>query len=86
LVVENFAPGAMARMRLGYEVLRELKPAIILVSLSGYSQTRPYSRFVSYGRMLSAQSVRSLVSGYESGQPCETGITYGDPNSGAFGV
>ncbi|MBV8771759.1 MAG: CoA transferase [Deltaproteobacteria bacterium] len=86
LVVENFAPGVMARIGLGYEMLRELKPDIIMVSLSGYGQTGPYSRFVSYGGLLGAQSGLFSVSGYEPGQPCETGITYGDPNSGAFGT
>jgi crotonobetainyl-CoA:carnitine CoA-transferase CaiB-like acyl-CoA transferase len=86
LVVENFAPGVMARMGLGYEVLREIKPDIIMVSLSGYGQTGPYSRFVSYGGLLGAQSGLFSLSGYEAGQPGETGITYGDPNSGAFGA
>ncbi|MBV8359896.1 MAG: CoA transferase [Deltaproteobacteria bacterium] len=86
LVVENFAPGVMARMGLGYEVLCELKPDIIMLSLSGYGQTGPYSRYVSYGGLLGAQSGLFSVSGYESGEPAETGITYGDPNSGAFGA
>jgi crotonobetainyl-CoA:carnitine CoA-transferase CaiB-like acyl-CoA transferase len=86
LVVENFAPGVMARMGLGYEVLRELKPDIIMLSLSGYGQTGPYSRFVSYGGLLGAQSGLFSVSAYDNTQPGETGITYGDPNSGAFGA
>lgn len=86
LVVENFAPGVMARIGLGYEVLREFKPDIIMVSLSGYGQTGSYSRFVSYGGLLGAQSGLFSVSGYETGQAGETGITYGDPNSGAFGA
>src|SRR5689334_4966006 len=86
LVVENFAPGVMARIGLGYEVLRELRPDIIMVSLSGYGQSGPYSRFVSYGGLLGAQSGLFSLSGYENGQPGETGITYGDPNSGAFGT
>jgi crotonobetainyl-CoA:carnitine CoA-transferase CaiB-like acyl-CoA transferase len=86
LVVENFAPGVMARMGLGFEVLRELKPDIIMLSLSGYGQTGPYSRFVSYGGLLGAQSGLFSVSGYDDSQPGETGITYGDPTSGAFGA
>jgi crotonobetainyl-CoA:carnitine CoA-transferase CaiB-like acyl-CoA transferase len=86
LVVENFAPGVMARMGLGYEALREVKADIIMLSLSGYGQAGPYSRFVSYGGLLGAQSGLFSVSGYETGQPGETGITYGDPNSGAFGA
>ena len=86
LVVENFAPGVIGRMGLGYEQLRELKPDLIMLSLSGYGQTGPYSRYVSYGGLLGAQSGLFSVSGYASGEPGETGITYGDPNSGALAV
>jgi crotonobetainyl-CoA:carnitine CoA-transferase CaiB-like acyl-CoA transferase len=86
LVVENFAPGVIARMGLSFDVLREIRPDIIMLSLSGYGQTGPYSRFVSYGGLLGAQSGLFSVSGYETGQPGETGITYGDPNSGAIGA
>jgi crotonobetainyl-CoA:carnitine CoA-transferase CaiB-like acyl-CoA transferase len=86
LVVENFAPGVIGRMGLGYEQLRQLKPDLIMLSLSGYGQTGPYSRYVSYGGLLGAQSGLFSVSGYTSGEPGETGITYGDPNSGALAV
>jgi crotonobetainyl-CoA:carnitine CoA-transferase CaiB-like acyl-CoA transferase len=86
LVVENFAPGVMTRLGLGYERLRAVKPDLIMLSLSGYGQTGPYSRFVSYGGLLGAQSGLFSVSGYTSGEPAETGLTYGDPNSGALAV
>jgi crotonobetainyl-CoA:carnitine CoA-transferase CaiB-like acyl-CoA transferase len=86
LVVENFAPGVFNRMGLGYETLSKVRPDIIILSLSGYGQTGPYSRYVSYGGLLGAQSGLFSVSGYASGEPGETGITYGDPNSGALAV
>jgi crotonobetainyl-CoA:carnitine CoA-transferase CaiB-like acyl-CoA transferase len=84
LVVENFAPGVIERMGLGYQKLREARPDIIMLSLSGYGQSGPYSRYVSYGGLLGAQSGLFSVSGYVAGEPGETGITYGDPNSGAL--
>ncbi|MBV8055004.1 MAG: CoA transferase, partial [Deltaproteobacteria bacterium] len=65
---------------------RKSKPDIIMRALSGYGQTGPYSRYVSYGGLLGAQSGLFSVSGYTSGEPGETGITYGDPNSGALAV
>ena len=86
MVAENFAPGVIERMGLGYETLRKIKPDLIMLSLSGYGQTGPYSRFVSYGGLLGAQSGLFSVSGYATGEPGETGITYGDPTAGAFGV
>ncbi len=86
LVVENFAPGVISRMGLGYEKLRQVKPDTIMLSLSGYGQSGPYSRYVSYGGLLGAQSGLFSVSGYRTGEAGETGITYGDPNSGALAV
>jgi crotonobetainyl-CoA:carnitine CoA-transferase CaiB-like acyl-CoA transferase len=84
--VENFAPGVIGRLGLGYEALRERRPDLIMLSLSGYGQTGPYSRYVSYGGLLGAQSGLFSVSGYSGAQPGETGITYGDPTAGAFGA
>ena len=42
MVVENFRPGVMARLGLGYEAFAGRNPAIIFVSSSGYGQTGPY--------------------------------------------
>lgn len=86
LVVENFAPGVIRRMGLGYDALHELRPDLIMLSLSGYGQTGPYSRYVSYGGLLGAQSGLFSVCGYSNAKPLETGFTYGDPNAGAFGA
>lgn len=43
VVVEGFRPGVMERLGLGYAVLAERKPAIVLCSISGYGQTGPYA-------------------------------------------
>jgi len=48
VVVQNFAPGTIERMGLGYDVLKGLKPDIIYAALSGYGQTGPYSKRASY--------------------------------------
>ena len=48
VVVQNFAPGTMERLGLGYDVLKEVKPDIIYAALSGYGQTGPYSKRASY--------------------------------------
>jgi CoA:oxalate CoA-transferase len=58
VVVQNFAPGAMERLGLGYDVLRELNPKIIYAALSGFGQTGPYSRYGSYA------VVAEAISGY----------------------
>ena len=48
VVVQNFAPGTMEKMGLGYDVLKSIKPDIIYAALSGFGQTGPYSERASY--------------------------------------
>lgn len=43
IVIENFRPGTMARLGLGYEVLREVNPAIVCTAISGFGQYGPNS-------------------------------------------
>ena len=49
LVMENFSPGVMERLGLGYPVLREIKPDIIYIAMSGYGATGPERDRISYG-------------------------------------
>src|SRR5262249_39387002 len=49
VVTENFAPGVMERLGLSYDRLREVKPDIIMIALSGYGGTGPLSPYISYG-------------------------------------
>jgi crotonobetainyl-CoA:carnitine CoA-transferase CaiB-like acyl-CoA transferase len=84
VVVENFGPGVIDRMGLGYEVLRRYRPDLIMVSMSGYGRTGPYARFVNYGPQLGAQSGLLSVTGYPGDRPREAAVAYSDPASGLF--
>jgi crotonobetainyl-CoA:carnitine CoA-transferase CaiB-like acyl-CoA transferase len=84
VAVENFAPGVIDRMGLGYEVLRRHKPDLIMISMSGYGRTGPCSGFVNYGPQLGAQSGLLSVTGYPGDRPREAAIAYSDPASGLF--
>ena len=86
IVMENFAAGVMDRMGLGYEVLRAIKPAIIMISLSGYGATGPEKDYVSYGPPQVALSGMSSLTGYQGGPPLQAGFSYGDPNGGIHGT
>ena len=86
IVTENFAGGVMDKMGLGYEVLRAIKPDIILISLSGYGATGPEKGYVSYGPPQVALSGMSSLTGYKDGQPRQAGFSYGDPNGGVHGA
>ena len=84
VAIENFAPGVIDRMGLGYEVLRRHKPDLIMMSMSGYGRTGPCSRFVNYGPQLGAHSGLLSATGYPGDRPREAAIAYSDPASGLF--
>ena len=82
VVVENFATGVMERLGLGYERLRELRPDIIMASISGYGHTGPQASYMGYGPAIVPLSGLASLNGYAGGPPEEVGISYGDPTGG----
>ncbi len=84
VAVENFGVGVIDRMGLGYDVLSRYKPDLIMISMSGYGRTGPYSRFVNYGPQLGAQAGLLSVTGYPGDRPREAAVAYSDPASGLF--
>ncbi len=86
IVVQNFSAGAIDRMGLGYEVLRQVKPDIIMISICGYGQTGPERQYMGYGPASVPLAGISSLSGYRGFGPAEVGISYGDPNAGIFGA
>lgn len=86
IVTENFAAGVMDRMGLGYEVLRGLRPDVIMIALSGYGATGPDHDKVSYGPAQVPLSGMSSVTGYQDFPPMHVGVSYGDPTGGLFGA
>ena len=71
VVLENFRPGVMARLGLDYPQLREVKPDIIMVSLSSNGQTGPEARYAGYAPMFAALGGLGWITGYPDGPPVE---------------
>jgi crotonobetainyl-CoA:carnitine CoA-transferase CaiB-like acyl-CoA transferase len=82
VVVENFATGVMERLGLGYEVLAERNPGIILASISGYGQTGPYRDYMGYGPAIPPLTGLSAATGFVGGGPSEVGVSMPDPTAG----
>lgn len=87
VLVENFRPGVMARLGLGYDVVRSTRPGIVYASVSGYGQVGPGS-----DRPATAQAVHAL-SGYDlalqryqpfAAKPGSTGLFVADALAGAL--
>jgi benzylsuccinate CoA-transferase BbsF subunit len=86
IVVQNFSAGAIDRMGLGYETLKQIKSDIIMISICGYGQTGPERQYMGYGPASVPLAGISSLTGYRDLGPAEVGISYGDPNGGVFGA
>ena len=71
LVLENFRPGVMDRLGLGYDVIHQVKPDVILVSLSSNGQTGPERSYAGYAPMFAALGGLGHLTGYPDGPPVE---------------
>ncbi|MEL7155403.1 MAG: CoA transferase [Actinomycetota bacterium] len=78
VVVNNFRPGAMERMGLGYERLRALQPEVILVNLPGAHRHGPWAVRSSMGNILMAASGFNMLTGFDHERPRGIGIAYPD--------
>lgn len=87
IVVQNFRPGTMERLGIGYDVLKELNPKIIYAALSGFGQTGPYTARPSFAPIAEAMSGHSRLTGDEvdvNGPPIEMAQAVGDLAPGLF--
>ena len=79
VVVENFSPGTMARLGLGYDDLQAINPGIVMVSGSVYGQTGPMAQEWGVDGTGGALSGRTYLTGYAGGDPVIPGaVPYGD--------
>ncbi|MBW2091902.1 MAG: CoA transferase [Deltaproteobacteria bacterium] len=86
VVFENFAAEVMEGLGLGYEQLKEIKPDIIMISMSGMGHTGPYREFISYGPTLQALSGLIYLTGFPNRDPAGPGFSYSDFAGGWAGV
>lgn len=87
VVIQNFRPGTMERLGLGYDTLRELNPNVIYAALSGFGQTGPYAQRPSFAPIAEALSGHSRLTGDgvdPDGPPIEMAQAYGDLGPALF--
>ncbi len=78
VVVENFTPGTMEKLGIGYEQLKERKPNIVMVSGSVFGQTGPFSREWGIDSTGAALSGRVHMTGWPDRDPVVPSVVYGD--------
>ena len=84
IVVENFRPGVLDRLGLGWDVLHARNPRLIMGSISGFGQTGPYSSRGGFDLMTQAMSGLMSVCGPADGPPHRLPIAISDVGAGMF--
>ncbi len=78
VIVENFRPGTLEKWNCGWEQLSVLNPRLVLVRVSGYGQTGPYSQRAGYGGIGEAMGGLRYIVGEPDRPPSRVGISIGD--------
>ncbi len=84
IMVENFRPGTLEKWNLGYDVLKEINPGLILVRVTGYGQSGPYASRAGYGAIGEAMGGLRYVVGSPDRPPSRMGISIGDTLAATF--
>ena len=83
-LLENFRPGTMERWNLSYEELKKINPGLIMIRVSGYGQTGPYSKRAGFGAVGESMGGLRYVCGDPATPPSRMGISIGDSLAATF--
>ncbi|MET4721463.1 crotonobetainyl-CoA:carnitine CoA-transferase CaiB-like acyl-CoA transferase [Bradyrhizobium japonicum] len=86
VVIENFKPGSLEKLGLGWNVLSKLNPDLTLVRISGYGQTGPYRDRSGFGAIGEAMGGLRFTTGDPDSPPARVGISIGDSLASLHGV
>jgi len=86
ILVENYRPGAMKRLGLGYEDIRAVNPRLVYTSISGFGQTGPWADRPGFDLMAQAMSGVMSVTGYPGGPPVKAGVPVADIGCALFAI
>ncbi|MFN7950668.1 MAG: CoA transferase [bacterium] len=86
VVVENFGPGVMNELDLGYETLRTVRPDLVMFSMPAAGLTGPLKDIRTYGLSLTSTTGLDSLVGYLGGPPIPVENAFSDPLNGIFGA
>ncbi|MGE0226809.1 MAG: CaiB/BaiF CoA transferase family protein, partial [Acetobacteraceae bacterium] len=82
VMIENFAPGAIERLGLGYDVIKAINPSIIFCQIKGFGTGSPFEKGLAFDMIAQACGGLMSITGEEDGPPCKPGATIGDTGTG----
>ena len=84
VLMENFRPGAMARLGLDYEAVRARNPRVVMCSVSGFGQTGPYAQRPALDVIVQGMGGMLSITGEPGGGPVRPGASIGDITAALF--
>ncbi len=86
MLIENFRPGTLEKLGLGWDELHQLNPRLVMVRLSGFGQTGPLREQPGFGAVGESMGGLRYITGFEDRPPVRTGISIGDSIAALWGV
>ncbi|MAH00887.1 MAG: formyl-CoA transferase [Pseudomonadales bacterium] len=86
ILIENFRPGTLEKLGLGWDTLHALNPGLVMVRLSGFGQTGPQKDQPGFGAVGESMGGLRYITGFEDRPPVRTGISIGDSIAALWGV
>ena len=86
IVVENFRPGVLEKLGLGWEALSALNPGLVMLRLSGFGQSGPMAMQPGFGAIGESMGGLRYVTGFADRPPVKTGISIGDSIAALWGA
>jgi len=84
VIVENYRPGVVQRLRIDYETIKAINPKIVYVSISGFGQSGPWAMRPGFDLMAQAMTGVMSVTGYPGGKPVKAGVPVADIGCALF--
>lgn len=86
VVIENYRPGTLEKWGLGYDVLSEINPRIVMLRITGFGQTGPYSHKPGFGTLAEAFAGAAHITGFPDRPPLLPAFGLGDSTAGLAGA
>lgn len=86
ILVENFRPGTMEKLGMGYEEIEKRNPRLIYAAISGFGHSGPYSKKAAYDMLAQAMGGVMSITGEPGRPPVRVGTSVGDITAALFGT
>lgn len=86
ILVENFRPGTMEKLGIGYEEIKKRNPRLIYAAISGFGHSGPYSKKAAYDMLAQAMGGVMSITGEPGRPPVRVGTSVGDITAALFGT